>query len=65
MLWHDELSIREIARIEGADYKGVRESIEAARKKVRSVLDNNYEEEPDFSPYHVQHKTDSDKKDED
>lgn len=64
MFWHDGLSIREIARIEGTDYKSVRESIEAARKKVRSVLDNSYEEEPDFDMHHDKHKYGPDEEDE-
>lgn len=45
MYWHDGLSIREIARIEEADYKSVRESIEAARKKIRCAIGNGYDGE--------------------
>lgn len=56
MFWHDGLSIREIARIEEADYKSVRESIETARKKLARVLDNSYEEKPDFDNHRAKRK---------
>ena len=56
LFWHDGLSIREIARIEEADYKSVRESIETARKKLARVLDNHYEELPDWDNHRVKRK---------
>ena len=56
MFWHDGLSIREIARIEGADYKSVRETIESTRKKLAKVIDNHYEELPDWDNHHVKRK---------
>ena len=64
MFWDDGLSIREIARIEEADYKSVRESIETARKKLARVLDNSYEELPDWDNHHVKRKRGADVEDE-
>lgn len=64
MFWDAGLSIREIARIEGADYKSVRESIETARKKLSKVIDNCYEELPDFDNYRVKKKHEADGEDE-
>ncbi len=34
----DELSIREIAKSEGVDYSSVKESINAAKKKIKKAL---------------------------
>ena len=56
MFWHDGLPIREIARLEEADYKSVRESIESARKILARVLDNSYEELPDSDNHRVKRK---------
>lgn len=56
MFWQEGLSIREIARLEEADYKSVRESIETARKKLAGAIDNSYEELPDWDDHHVKKK---------
>ena len=40
------LSLRDIAELEGADYKTVRESIEAARKKLQKSLQDTPSETP-------------------
>lgn len=50
------VSIREIARLEEANYKSVWESIETARKKLARAIDNSYEELPDWGDYHIKKK---------
>ena len=37
----DGLSLHEIAELEGIDYKSARESVEAARKKLRKIYHDN------------------------
>ncbi len=51
-LFMDGMSIREIARLEDADYSSVRESIRAARKKLMKLYDNTPSKDPSESPYY-------------
>ena len=53
MFWEKGLSIREIARIEEADYKSVRESIKTARKKLAAMIENSCIEIPDQFSHRV------------
>ena len=50
-LFMDGMSIREIARLEGADYSSVQESIKAARKKLLKIYENTPSNDPSKSPY--------------
>ncbi len=50
------LSLREIAEVEGADYKSVNESIEGARKKLQRIFQNTPSETPLESPYGEEEK---------
>lgn len=50
------LSLREIAEVEGADYKSVHESIEGARKKLQRIFQNTPSETPLESPYGEEEK---------
>ncbi len=50
-LFMDGMSIREIARLEGADYSSVRESIRAAQKKLMKLYGNTPSKDPSKSPY--------------
>ncbi len=50
-LYMDGMSIRDIARLENADYSSVRECIEAARKKLRKIYENTPSKTPSKSPY--------------
>ena len=56
MFWEKGLSIREIARIEEADYKSVRESIETVRKKLAAMIENSCIEIPDQFSHRVVRK---------
>ena len=50
-LFMDGMSIREIARLESADYSSVNESIKAARKKLLKLYENTPSKDPSKSPY--------------
>lgn len=50
-LFMDGMSIRKIARLEGADYSSVRESIRAAKKKLMKLYGNTPSKDPSKSPY--------------
>ena len=50
-MYMDGMSIREIARIEDADYSSVYESIESAKKKLRKFYENTPSKTPSKSPY--------------
>jgi len=50
-LYMDDMSIRDIARLENADYSSVRESIEAARKKLARIYENTPSDTPSKCPY--------------
>ena len=50
-MYMDGMSIREISRIEDADYSSVYESIESAKKKLRKVYENTPSKTRPKSPY--------------
>ena len=50
-LYMDGMTIREIARMESADYSSVNESVKAAQKKLQKILGNTPSEAPVKSPY--------------
>ena len=64
MYWEDGLSIREIARIEEADYSSVLESIRAAKKKLSGLVSREPAPLPDYCPHygknHVYHNEEND-----
>lgn len=52
MLYIDKLSFREIARIEGVNYKSVVDSIGAAARKLAPLMDSDITYLPDFDRHY-------------
>jgi len=50
-MYMDGMSIREISRIEDANYRSVYESIESSKKKLRKTYENTPSKTPPKSPY--------------
>ena len=50
-MYMDGMSIREISRIEDANYSSVHESIESAKKKLRKIYENTPSNTSSKSPY--------------
>ena len=51
LMYMDGIRIREIARLEDADYSSVYESISAAKKKLRKIYENTPSNTPSKCPY--------------